>query len=136
MFDQVSPIVMPKSSVMRLEISAEMSHSVAAGTSPVFDQATVGRDISSATHGSSVASVAGKKRGPTKQCAKASAAETATRRSANANAREQFEERSMVNLHWRLTGWQPPAAAVLRRPAEDLVNDARLNVQPEQPLLG
>ena len=93
---------MPKSSVMRLAKSTEMSHSVAAGTSPVFDQATVGKDISSATQGSSVASVAGKKRGPTKQCAKASAAESARNTSANANAREQLEERSMNNLHWRL----------------------------------
>src|SRR6516164_9231490 len=95
MFDQVSPTVIPKSSVMRLEKSTEISHSVAAGTSPVFDHATVGNDISSATQGSSVASVAGKKRGPTKQCAKASAAESAIKRSANANAREQLEERSM-----------------------------------------
>ena len=63
--DQVSPIEMPKSSVMRFEISAETSHSVAGGTSPVFDQDTVGSDISSATHGSSTASVAGKKRAPT-----------------------------------------------------------------------
>ncbi len=51
---------MPKSSVMRLESLAETSHSVAGGTSAVFDHDTVGNDISSATHGSSVASVAGK----------------------------------------------------------------------------
>src|ERR1700747_2604724 len=99
MFDPASPIVMPKFSVMRVAKSTEMSHSVAAGTSPVFDQATVGIDISSATQGSSVASVAGRKRGPTKQCAKASAAESATKRSANANAREQLEERSITILH-------------------------------------
>src|ERR1700758_4230611 len=111
MFDQVSPIEIPRSSVMRFESSTETSHSVAAGTSPVFDQATVGSDNSSATQGSSVASVAGKKRGPAKQCAKASAADSATNMSANANAREQLEERSMNNLHWRLTGWRPPAAA-------------------------
>ena len=61
--------------------------------------ATVGKDISSATQGSSVASVAGKKRGPTKQCARASAAESATKMIASANAREQLEERSMNNLH-------------------------------------
>jgi hypothetical protein len=67
MFDQVSPIEMPKSSVMRFDSSAEMSHSVAGGTSPVCDQATVGNDNSSATHGSSIASVAGKNRAPTKQ---------------------------------------------------------------------
>jgi hypothetical protein len=96
---------------MRFDSSTETSHSVAAGTSPVFDQATVGKDISSATQGSSVASVAGKKRGPTKQCAKASAAESARNTSANANAREQLEERSMNNLHWRLEYWRPVAAA-------------------------
>src|SRR5271157_5368645 len=95
MFDQVSPIEMPRSSVMRFDNSTEMSHSVAGGISPVFDQATVGKDISSATHGSSVASVAGKKRGPTKQCAKASAADSATNRSASAKARGQLERRSM-----------------------------------------
>ena len=46
---QPSPIVVPKSSVMRSEMSPEMSHWVAEGTSAVFDQATVGSDISSAT---------------------------------------------------------------------------------------
>src|SRR5215831_1733608 len=101
MCDQVSPTVIPKSSVMRLAKSTEMSHSVAAGTSPVFDHWTVGNDSSSATHGSSVASVAGKKRAPAKQCASASAPDTATKRSANAIAREQLEERSMKILHWR-----------------------------------
>src|SRR3974377_1184530 len=99
MFDQISPIVMPKSSVMRVEMSPEMSHSAAAGTSPVFDHATVGKDISSATQGSSVASVAGKKRAPTKQCASAWPADNATPRHASANAREQLENRSMTILH-------------------------------------
>src|SRR5215471_9905308 len=99
MFDQVSPIVMPKSSVMRLAKSIEMSHSVAGGTSPVFDQATVGSDISSATQGSSVASVAGKKRDPTKQCASAWAADSARTRHASGNAREQLEKRSISFLH-------------------------------------
>jgi hypothetical protein len=98
--------------VMRFDSSTETSHSVAAGTSPVFDQATVGKDISSATQGSSVASVAGKKRGPTKQCAKASAAESARNTSANANAREQLEERSMNNLHWRVIRAAGSAAAM------------------------
>src|SRR6516165_5446464 len=99
MFDHVSPIEMPRSSVIRFDSSAEMSHSVAAGTSPVFDQATVGKDISSATQGSSVASVAGKKRAPTKQCAKASTADSATTTSASAKAREQLEKRSITILH-------------------------------------
>ena len=48
---QPSPIEMPKSWVMRFEISPEISSSFAGGTSPVLDQATVGSDISSATHG-------------------------------------------------------------------------------------
>src|SRR6516162_10153455 len=99
MFDQVSPIVMPKSSVMRFDKSAEISHSVAGGTSPVFDHTTVGKDISSATQGSSVASVAGKKRDPTKQCAKASAADSVTKTRAIANTREQLKTRSMTILH-------------------------------------
>src|SRR5207248_10368109 len=89
--DQVSPTEMPKSSVMRFASSTEISHSVAGGTSPVFEYCTVGSDISSATQGSSVAKVAGKKRGPTKQWAKASAVESATNRSANANARVELE---------------------------------------------
>src|SRR6516164_6842145 len=99
MCDQVSPTEMPKSSVMRFDSSTETSHWVAGGTSPVFDQATVGSDISSATQGSSVASVAGRKRGPTKQCAKAWAADSATTTHASANAREQLEKRSMTILH-------------------------------------
>src|SRR5262249_30181329 len=96
MFDQVSLIVMPKSSVMRLAKSTEMSHSVAGGTSPVFDQATVGKEISSATHGSSVARVAGKNRGPTKQWAKASEQARAMRRAARTNANEWSGQRSKV----------------------------------------
>src|SRR5579871_3955299 len=63
--------VTPKFSVIRLEISIPMSSCEAGGTSAVLDHATVGIDISSATQGSSVASVAGKKRAPTKQWARA-----------------------------------------------------------------
>src|SRR6516165_612520 len=126
MWDQVSPTETPKSSVMRLAKSTERSHWVAGGTSPVFDHMTVGSDISSATQGSSVASVAGKKRAPAKQCAKASAAESATNKSANANAREQLEERSISNLHWRLTGWRPPARPpAFTAPEEGLASDER-----------
>src|SRR5580693_4711304 len=69
--DHVSPIEMPRSGVMRLESSPDTSHSDAGGMSPVFDQETVGSDSSSATQGSSMASVAGKNRAPTKQWAKA-----------------------------------------------------------------
>jgi len=78
---------MPKSSVMRFAISTPMSHCVAGGTSPVFDHDTVGSDISSATQGSSMISVAGKKRGPTKQWAKASESGSKINKSASANAR-------------------------------------------------
>ena len=88
--DQTSPIEMPKSSVMRLEISAETSHSVAGGTSAVRDHDTVGSDNSSATHGSSTASVAGKKRAPTKQWANASVKGSAENSSASAKARKHL----------------------------------------------
>src|ERR1700723_2139865 len=64
--------VTPKVSVIRLEKSIPMSSCEAGGTSAVLDHATVGTDISSATQGSSVASVAGRKRAPTKQWARAS----------------------------------------------------------------
>jgi hypothetical protein len=57
----------PNVSVTRLENSPEMSTSLAEGSSPFRIQETVGSDSSSATHGSSTASVAGKKRAPTKQ---------------------------------------------------------------------
>src|ERR1039457_563519 len=94
-----SPIEMPRSSVMRLEISTDTSHSVAGGISPVFDQATVGSDISSATQGSSIASVAGKNLGPTKQWAKALEKGRKTNKSTSANARETLGRRDMKILH-------------------------------------
>src|SRR5690242_6961860 len=64
-----------------------MSHWVAGGISAVLDQATVGTDISSATQGSSVASVAGKKRAPTKQWARAFVVNVVAMRVASASAR-------------------------------------------------
>src|ERR1700730_14363086 len=88
--DQTSPIQMPKSGVMRLAISAETSHSLAGGTSPVRDQEMDGSDISSAPQGSSVASVAGKKRAPTKQWATASVQGSAANASASAKARKHL----------------------------------------------
>ena len=126
MFDQMSPTVMPKSSVMRFEKSADISHSVAGGTSPVLNHATVGKDISSATQGSSVASVAGKKRAPTKQCASAWAADNATTKHASANAREQLEKRSMTILHLareQQNGRLRPSAFMT--PTEDLASGER-----------
>src|ERR1700694_5542983 len=61
----------PKFSVIRLAKSTEISVSRAEGSSPFLKTAIVGSDISSATQGSSVASVAGKNRAPTKQWARA-----------------------------------------------------------------
>ena len=61
--------VTPKSWVIRLERSTLISTWFAVGTSAVLNQSRVGSDISSATQGSSVTSVAGRKRLPTKQCA-------------------------------------------------------------------
>src|SRR6476646_3563697 len=90
---QPLPIETPKSSVMRFEISPEISSSLAAGTSPVFDQATVGSDISSATQGSSVASVAGKNRAPTKQWANAEDKGSELKESASATAWQDIEIR-------------------------------------------
>src|SRR5271155_6008613 len=88
---QPSPTEMPRSGVMRLEISPEMFHSDAGGASPVFDQPTVGSDISSATHGSSIARVAGKNRAPTKQCAETLENDNKTNRRPSASARKRLE---------------------------------------------
>src|SRR5579872_1005705 len=54
---------------MRFENSAETSSCLNDGSSPDFDIATVGKASSSFTPGSSIASVAGKKRLPTISCA-------------------------------------------------------------------
>src|SRR5580698_5167639 len=88
--DQTSPIEMPKSSVMRLETSAETSHSLAGGTSPVRDQEMVESDSSDATQGWSTTRVAGKKRAPTKQWANASVKGRVANTSASATARKQL----------------------------------------------
>src|SRR5262249_52686807 len=61
---QVSATEIPKFSVMSLENSPEMSISRAEGSSPFLNADTVGSDSSSATHGSSTFSVAGKNRPP------------------------------------------------------------------------
>src|ERR1700681_4421463 len=68
---------MPRFSVMRFETSTEKSVSRVAGASPlagVLMVEIVGSDNSSATNGSSVASVAGKNRFPAITCAKAASA--------------------------------------------------------------
>jgi hypothetical protein len=51
--------------VIRFENSLEMSRCRTGGTSPVLKLSTVGSDSSSLTPGSSMVSVAGKKRLPT-----------------------------------------------------------------------
>src|SRR6266446_462591 len=55
-------MTMPKSGVMRLAKSKSILVSLTDGSKLVFRCETVGSDISSATNGSSVDSVAGKKR--------------------------------------------------------------------------
>src|SRR5271155_2210977 len=77
--------VTPKFSVIRLEKSNSRSNCEAGGTSPVLDQATVGIDISSATQGSSIARVAGRKRAPTKQWASASEVDANAKKLASTN---------------------------------------------------
>ena len=102
----------PKSSVMRFEISTDISSSFAGGMSPVFDQATVGSDISSATHGSSVASVAGKNRAPTKQWADALRDEQQSHQKAERECAAHLDSRNMTILHgaanWAAAAFSPP----------------------------
>ena len=59
------PNEIAKSSVIRLENSADISRCRTGGTSPVLKLSTVGSDSSSLTPGSSMPIVAGKKRFPT-----------------------------------------------------------------------
>lgn len=58
-----------------------------------------------------MASVAGKKRGPTKQWAKALENDNVTNNNESAHRREQFGTRSMKSLHQREKHLRPPAAA-------------------------
>src|SRR5579859_5167472 len=82
----VGLIEIPKVLVIRLEYSPETSVSSADGTSPVLNRENVGMDSSSATQGSSTASVAGKNRPPTKQCASAPDIGTDVMKAVNASA--------------------------------------------------
>jgi hypothetical protein len=79
--------------------NVEEEHWVAGGMSPVLDHATVGSDISSATHGSSVASVAGKNRAPTKQWAEASERGSKTNKRTNTKVRRHPGRQNMTILH-------------------------------------
>src|ERR1700691_4875386 len=98
---------------MRLSNSKETSNWLAAGIEPVLNQSTVGSDISSATHGSSMISVAGKNRGPTKQCAKELERGRRANSSASAEARRFLGKRYIECLHPGVKGMaartRPPA---------------------------
>src|ERR1700685_765344 len=83
---------------MRLSNSAEMSTWLPGGIPGVGNQSTVGSDISSATHGSSITSVAGKNRAPTKQCAKALDGGSQTNKSPIANTHVCIIKRDMANF--------------------------------------
>src|SRR5260370_35098767 len=67
---------------MRFEYSPEKSSSLTGGSSPLFVTARVGTASSSLTPGSSIASVAGKKRLPATSCAAAPARDASTSASA------------------------------------------------------
>jgi hypothetical protein len=64
-----------------------------------LNQSTVGSDISSATQGSSITSVAGKNLGPTKQWAEACEIGSNAGISTNANAHKRLERLDMKGLH-------------------------------------
>src|SRR5260221_10530859 len=68
---QVEPTDTPSVGVIRLENSPAMVTTLLGTSSPVLKADIVGSDSSSATQGSSVASIAGKNRAPTYQCASA-----------------------------------------------------------------
>src|SRR5579871_1947189 len=101
---QVEPIEVPKLSVIRLEYSTATSVWIAGGLSPVRNQSRVGMDSSSATHGSSIASVAGKNRPPTKQCANALLPEMATTAAASAAAPLMVLNMENLRLGWTCVG--------------------------------
>src|SRR5215470_2667471 len=75
---QVGPTEIAKASVMRFEYSPEISSSLTGGSPPLFVIAMVGTASSSLTPGSSIASVAGKKRLPAISCAAAAPARDAS----------------------------------------------------------
>src|SRR4029079_13813279 len=77
---------MPKFGVMVFEYSPAISSSLAAGSSPFLNPATVGSDNSAATQGSSTPTVAGKNRLPTMQCALAELLSATKRRIASQTA--------------------------------------------------
>src|ERR1700722_6318804 len=107
--------VTPKFSVIRLEKSIPMSSCEAGGTSAVRDQATVGSDISSATQGSSVASVAGKKRAPTKQWARASEVDANAIKLASANESGMYRAIRISPVRKRESSCEQPCDCIASR---------------------
>src|SRR5262249_2688005 len=103
---------------MRFEYSPETSSCLKDGSSPAFDIETVGNDSSSLTPGSSIASVAGKKRLPTISCARA---DVEAGRVAASMARGH-EFLNMEKLRYRDDGPMEPrkAALCVRRNQEGL----------------
>jgi hypothetical protein len=92
----------------------EISRWVAGGISPVRDQDTVGSDISSATHGSSVAIVAGRNLAPTTQWARASESGRNTANSAGANARRMYRDIEIPRSQDVNGRWQPKGCRASR----------------------
>src|SRR5947209_11170853 len=107
----------PKSSVMRFENSAEISSSRLAGTSPVLKPEIVGSDNSSATQGSSVVSIAGKKRLPAKQCAAAG----------DASNRAKASVANTAAMLACLLGWVTPPCKAWRDWVADMVRSSSEN---------
>src|SRR5260370_10774706 len=81
----------PKSDVMRFDSSPLMSVSTTDGSVPVFWFDTVGSDSSSATNGSSIVIVAGKKRDPAKPWANVPAVGKIVSAAARASLVRPFE---------------------------------------------
>src|ERR1700688_4950412 len=90
---------------MRLEKSAATSCSLPDGLALLY--CTVGSDISSATHGSSVASIAGKNRPPTMQWAKAPESGKHVVSMASANARRMDRDIEIPHDQDVNGRWQP-----------------------------
>src|ERR1700757_3478643 len=91
-----------------------MSHSDAGGISAVLDHDTVGNDISSATQGSSVASVAGKNRAPTKQCANALEVDASAIELASAKESSMYRDvgkKRLPTISWATPLWKGTGAA-------------------------
>src|SRR5215471_4872495 len=98
---------------MRLESSLLMSVCTTDGSVPVFRLETVGNDSSSATKGSSMTIVAGKKRDPAKPWANAAAVGRIDNAVARASLRRPFEVTANIRIsRIQERGSDRPAAPV------------------------